>query len=97
MAKTAFRPEDTTSDIRNALQHERKIKADFTGNIREGARLYGRARACLQQLFDDVRHKRELDLSVSHDVVQAIYESLAKNPNTLLWITNLQFPQEAHA
>jgi putative nucleotidyltransferase with HDIG domain len=97
MAKTAFSPEDTTTDIRNALQQERKIKADFTSNIREGAKLYGRARACLHQLFDDVRNKRELDLSVSHDVVQAIYESLAKNANTLLWITNLQFPKEANA
>lgn len=97
MAKTAFQPEDTTSDIRNALQQERKIKGDFTANIREGAKLYGRARACLQQLFDDVRNKRQLDLTVSHDVVQAIYESLAKNANTLLWITNLQFPKEANA
>jgi HD-GYP domain-containing protein (c-di-GMP phosphodiesterase class II) len=97
MAKTAFRPEDTTTDIRNALQQERKNKSDFTSNIREGAKLYGRARACLHQLFDDVRNKRSLDLSVSRDVVQAIYDSLAKNPNTLLWITNLQFPKEANA
>lgn len=97
MAKTAFRPEDTTTDIRNALQQERKLKSDFTTNIREGAKLYGRARACLHQLFDDVRNKRRLDLSISRDVVQAIYESLAKNTNTLLWITNLQFPQEANA
>jgi len=97
MAKTAFRPDDTTTDIRNALQQERKLKADFTTSIREGAKLYGRARACLHHLFDDVRDKRTLDLSVSRDVVQATYESLAKNSNTLLWIINLQFPQEANA
>ena len=77
MVKSAFRADDTTSDIRNALQQERKIKADFTSNIREGAKLYGRARACLQKLFEDVRHKRPLDLDISKDVVQAIYDSLS--------------------
>lgn len=97
MAKSAFRPEDTTTDIRNALQQERKTKADFTSNIREGAKLYGRARACLQRLFEDVRHNRPLDLETSKEVVQAMYDSLAKNPNVLLWITNLQFPQESNA
>jgi len=97
MAKSAFRPEDTTSDIRNALQQERKTKTDFTSNIREGAKLYGRARACLQRLFEDMRHHRALDLEISKEVVQAIFESLAKNPNVLLWITNLQFPQESTA
>jgi HD-GYP domain-containing protein (c-di-GMP phosphodiesterase class II) len=97
MAKSAFRPEDTTSDIRNALQQERKTKADFTSNIREGAKLYGRARACLQRLFEDVRHHRPLDMEVSKEVVQGIFESLAKNQNVLLWITNLQFPHENNA
>ncbi|HEX2668203.1 MAG TPA: HD-GYP domain-containing protein [Gammaproteobacteria bacterium] len=97
MAKTAFRPDDTTTDIRNALQQERRIKSDFTSNIRDGARLYGRARACLQWLFEDVQAKRPLDLDIAKEVVQAIFDSLAKNPNVLLWITNLQFPQEANA
>src|SRR5579859_8014790 len=97
MVKSAFRPEDTTSDIRNALQQERKIKSDFISNIREGAKLYGRARACLQRMFEDVRHKRPLDLEISKEVVQVIYDSLAKDQNTLLWITNLQFPQESIA
>jgi len=97
MAKSAFRPEDTTTDIRNALQQERKIKSDFTSGIREGAKLYGRARACLQRLFEDVRHNRPLDLETAKEVVQAMYESLAKNQNVLLWITNLQFPHESNA
>lgn len=97
MAKSAFRPDDTTTDIRNALQQERKTKSDFTSNIREGAKLYGRARACLQRLFEDVRHNRSLDLETSREVVQAMFDNLTKNPNVLLWITNLQFPQESNA
>ena len=97
MAKTAFRPEDTTTDIRNALQQERKIKSDFISGIREGAKVYGRARACLHRLFEDVRHRRTLDMEIAKEVVQAMHDSLAKNQNTLLWITNLQFPHEANA
>lgn len=97
MAKTAFQPEDTTTDIRNALQQERKSKSDFISGIREGAKIYGRARACLHRLFEDVRNKRSLDLDVAKEVVQAMQDSLAKNQNTLLWITNLQFPHEANA
>ena len=97
MSKSAFRPEDTTTDIRNALQQERKIKSDFTTGIREGAKVYGRARACLHKLFEDARDKRPLDLEIAKDVVQVMHESLAKNQNTLLWITNLQFPHEANA
>jgi HD-GYP domain-containing protein (c-di-GMP phosphodiesterase class II) len=97
MPKSAFRPDTTTTDIRNALQQERKIKSDFTGGIRDGAKLYGRARACLQQLFEDVRRRRPLDLEIAKEVVQAMYDSLTKNPNVLLWITNLQFPQEGNA
>lgn len=97
MAKTAFRPEDTTTDIRNALQQERKIKSDFISGIREGAKVYGRARACLHRLFEDVRNRRPADLETAKEVVQAMHDSLAKNQNTLLWITNLQFPHEANA
>jgi len=97
MAKTAFRPEDTTTDIRNALQQERKIKSDFISGIREGAKVYGRARACLHRLFEDVRQHRPVDLEIAKEVVLAMHESLAKNQNTLLWITNLQFPHEANA
>lgn len=96
MAKV-FRQDDTTTDIRNALQQERKSKSDFTMSIREGARLFGRARACLQRLFEDVHAGRQLDLETTKEVVQAMYESLTKNPNVLLWITNLQFPQEGIA
>lgn len=97
MAKTAFRPEDTTTDIRNALQQERKIKSDFISGIREGAKVYGRARACLHRLFEDVRNRRPVDLETAKEVVMAMHDSLAKNQNTLLWITNLQFPHEANA
>jgi HD-GYP domain-containing protein (c-di-GMP phosphodiesterase class II) len=97
MAKSAFRPDDTTTDIRNALQQERKSKADFTSSIREGAKLYGRARACLHRLFEDVRNQRPLNLDIAKEVVQAMQDSLAKNQDTLVWITNLQFPKEANA
>ncbi|HEY4128365.1 MAG TPA: HD domain-containing phosphohydrolase [Gammaproteobacteria bacterium] len=97
MAKSAFRPEDTTTDIRNALQQERKTKSDFISGIREGAKVYGRARACLHRLFEDVRQNRPLNLEIAREVVQAMYDSLANNQNTLLWITNLQFPKEANA
>jgi putative nucleotidyltransferase with HDIG domain len=97
MAKSAFRPEDTTTDIRNALQQERKTKSDFISGIREGAKVYGRARACLHRLFEDVRQKRPLDLEIAKEVVQAMHDSLANNQNILLWITNLQFPKEANA
>lgn len=97
MAKSAFRPEDTTTDIRNALQQERKTKSDFISGIRDGAKVYGRARACLHRLFEDVRHGRPLQLDIAKEVVQAMHDSLASNSDTLVWITNLQFPQEANA
>lgn len=97
MATRAFRPDDTTTDIRNALDQERKTKADFTAGIREAAKLHGRARACLQRLFEDVRQRRPLELGIAKEVVQALYDSLLKNPSPLLWITHLQLPGEDDA
>lgn len=97
MAKSAFKADDTTTDIRNALQQERRIKGEFTAAIRDGARLHGRARACVEQLSTDLRKRQPLNLDIAKEVIQAMHESLTKNSNVLLWITNLQFPQESTA
>lgn len=93
----AFRPEDSTTDIRNLLQQERKTKAEFTSDIREAARLHGRARANLARLSEDMLAGRPLALDITREVVQAIYDSMQKNPNVLLWMTNMQMPYEHHA
>lgn len=93
----AFRPEDSTTDIRNLLQQERKTKAEFTSDIRDAAKLHGRARANLTRISEDMLAGRHLDLDVTREVVQAIYDSLQKNPNILLWMTNMQMPYEHHA
>lgn len=93
----AFRPEDSTTDIRNLLQQERKAKAEFTSDIREAARLHGRARANLARLSEDMLAERPLALDITREVVQAIYDSMQKNPNVLLWMTSMQMPYEHHA
>ncbi|MGE5625719.1 MAG: HD-GYP domain-containing protein [Bacillota bacterium] len=93
----AFRPDESTTDIRNLLQQERKIKSEFTSDIRDAARLHGRARANLARLSEDMLAARPLDLDVTREVVLAIYDSMQKNPNILLWMTNMQMPYEHHA
>jgi len=93
----AFRPQDSTTDIRNLLQQERKIKSDFTNDIREAAKLHGRARANLARLSEDMLAGRPLSLDVTREVVQAVFDSMQKNPNVLLWLTNMQMPYEHHA
>jgi HD-GYP domain-containing protein (c-di-GMP phosphodiesterase class II) len=93
----AFRPEDTTTDIRNALQRERKVKADFISDIRDAAKLHGRARANLTRLGEDMRARRPLHMDVTKEVAHAMFDSLITNPNVLLWMTNMQMPKEHHA
>ncbi|HEV2111721.1 MAG TPA: HD domain-containing phosphohydrolase [Gammaproteobacteria bacterium] len=93
----AFNPNDTTTFIRNALEKERKFKADFTANLKQVARLHGRARACLAQIFRDNHAGRKPDLSELKDVVSAMHQSLEQNQNSLLLATTLQFPQEHDA
>jgi HD-GYP domain-containing protein (c-di-GMP phosphodiesterase class II) len=93
----AFRPEDSTTDIRNLLLQERKAKAEFTSDIREAAKLHGRARANLARLSEDMLAGRPLALDITREVVQAIYDSMQKNPNVLVWMTNMQMPYEHHA
>ena len=93
----AFRPDDSTTDIRDLLQQERKIKSEFTSDIREAAKLHGRARANLTRISEEMLAARPLDLDVTREVVQAVYDSMQKNPDILLWMTNMQMPYEHHA
>src|SRR5690348_11540817 len=90
----AFRPQDSTTDIRNLLLQERKIKSDFTHEIREAAKLHGRARANLARLSEDMLAGRPLSLDVTREVVQTIFDTMQKHPDILLWMTNMQMPYE---
>ena len=93
----AFNPNDTTTFIRNALEKERKFKADFIQDLKQVARLHGRARACLAHIFRANHAGRPLELEELKDVVSDMQRSLERNPNPLLLGTTLQFPNEHDA
>lgn len=97
MAKEAFNPNDTTTFIRNALEKERKSKADFTSELKQAARLHARARGCLNLVFRDCYAGRTLDVDPLKDMVSDIHHAMAESPNSLLLVTNLQIPQEHDA
>lgn len=93
----AFNPEDTTTFIRNVLEKERQVKAQFTADLKQVAKLHGRARACLAYIFRSSYANRPLDLSELKDIVGEMLHGLLRNPNPLQLATNLQFPQEHDA
>ena len=93
----AFNPNDTTTFIRNALEKERKLKAEFAADLKRVAKLHGRARACLAHIFRANHAGTPLDLSELKDVVGTILHELLQHPNPILLATNLQFPQEHDA
>lgn len=93
----AFNPNDTTSFIQNALEKERKVKAEFQADLKQVAKLHGRARACLAQIFHDCHVGRPLDLSELKDVIASMLQSLQHNQNPIMLGTTLQFPQEHDA
>ena len=93
----AFNPNDTTTFIRNALEKERKFKAGFTNDLKQVARLHGRARACLAHIFRANHAGTPLDLAELKAVVADMQRSLEQGPNPLMLGTTLQFPQEHDA
>ncbi len=93
----AFNPEDTTTFIRNTLEKARKIKADFTADLKRAAKLHGRARACLAYIFHCSYAGQHIDLAELKEVVSELHHSLQQNPNSLHLATTLQFPQEHDA
>ena len=93
----AFKPEDTTSFIRNTLEKERQVKAQFTSDLKQAAKLHGRARACLAHIFRNSYAGRPLDLAELKEVVAEMLHSLLRNPNPLQLSTTLQFPNEHDA
>ncbi|HEU5399557.1 MAG TPA: hypothetical protein VFV77_09745, partial [Gammaproteobacteria bacterium] len=97
MAKEAFNPNDTTTFIRNALEKERKSKADFTNELKQAARLHARVRGGLNLVFRDCYAGRPLNVDPLKDMVADIHRAMAEGPNALLLVTNLQIPLEHDA
>lgn len=93
----AFNPSDTTTFIQAALEKERKVKADFTADLKRVAKLHGRARACLAHIFRCSYAGQPLDLTELKEVVSEMHHSLQLNTNPLQLATTLQFPQEHDA
>lgn len=93
----AFNPNDTTTFIQAALEKERKVKADFTSDLKRVAKLHGRARACLAHIFRCSYAGQPMDLTELKEIVSEMHHSLQLNTNPLQLATTLQFPEEHDA
>lgn len=88
---------DVTTTITRMLQKQRKDKTAFGTEIKQAARVHGRARGALSRLFDDMRNGRKLDLSDTQLTVHELADHIGQNANAMLWLTNLRFSKEHNA
>ncbi len=93
----AFKPNDSTTNIRELLERERRAKTEFTNHIHDAAQLHGRARANLARIAEQMRAGQRPNLDVTRELVGDMFDSMYKNSNVLWLLTNIQLPQEHHA
>ena len=73
----------------NARQRMR-VKVSFEEEISTAREVHGRARNQLDDMFNDARMGRSIDVSGAKEVVSDMVDSIVRNPDAMQWLTNLR-------
>jgi len=66
------------------------ITANFREELKQAKVLHQRARNQIDSMFDDVRMGKNIDVGGAKQVVSGLVDSIVRNPDAQLWLSNLR-------
>lgn len=68
----------------------RDAAEDFRAAYAEAREVYGRSTTRMIKMLDDIRLGKSLEVEESRTIVKGLVNTISRNTNTALWLTNLQ-------
>jgi len=81
---------DTITTVDLSKRKRAKVTVSFQEEIKRAQLVHQRARMQLDTMFNDARMGKNLDISGAKEVVAEMVESVVRNPDAQLWLTNLR-------
>ncbi len=88
LAEDAKRTRSLISHYRRETPYEKNIS--FEEGLARGREVVAKARAQVDNMFEDVRMGRSIDTAAARSVVRTMVDTIIGNPDAMLWYTQLK-------
>ena len=82
--------DNTIATIDLATRKREKVTVSFKQEIKRAQVIHQRTRMQLDSMFNDARMGKNIDIIGAKEVVSEMVESVVRNPDAQLWLTNLR-------